>query len=83
MQGGGGQHGEGGGQAGTGGDGGDKVDASTSGTVGSPNRSPNGGGQPGFSGYGLIFSNNTVQSNSTGDKTLASGDGGVHVGSVI
>ena len=81
--GGGGQHGEGGGQAGTGGDGGDKVDASTGGTVGSPNRSPNGGGQPGFSGYGLIFSNNTVQSNSTGDKTLASGDGGVHVGSVI
>ena len=79
--GGGGQHGEGGGQAGGGGDGGDKTDASTSGDAGSPNRGS--GGQPGFSGYGLIFSNSTVQSNSTGDKTLASGDGGVHVGSVL
>ena len=77
----GGQHGEGGGQAGGGGDGGDKVDASTSGDAGSPNRGA--GGQPGYSGYGIVFSSNSVQSNSTGDKTLPSGDGGVHVGSVI
>ena len=70
----GGDHGEGGGEAGDGGNGGDRNDASTS---GSP------GGQPGTNGYGLIFSSSSVQSNSTGDKTLASADGGVQVGSVL
>ena len=79
--GGGGQHGEGGGQAGSGGNGGDKNDASTSGTAGSPNRGA--GGDPGINGHGIIFSSSTVQSNSSGDKTLASGDGGVQVGSVL
>ena len=70
----GGNHGEGGGEAGDGGNGGDKNDAPGNGV---------GGGQPGTSGYGLIFSSSTVQSNSTGDKTLASADGGVQVGSVL
>ena len=70
----GGNHGEGGGEAGDGGNGGDKNDAPGNGV---------GGGQPGTSGYGLIFSSSTVQSNSTGDKTLASTDGGVQVGSVL
>ena len=79
--GGGGQHGEGGGQAGSGGNGGDKNDASTSGTAGSPNRGA--GGDPGINGHGIIVSSSTVQSNSSGDKTLASGDGGVQVGSVL
>lgn len=70
----GGDHGEGGGEAGDGGNGGDRNDASTS---GSP------GGSPGTNGYGLIFSSSTVQSNSTGNKTLDSADGGVQVGSVL
>ena len=78
--GGGGQHGEGGGGAGNGGNGGDRVDAAQSGTSGSPNRG--GGGSPGSNGYGIIFSSNSVQSNSSGDKTLASADGGVIVGGV-
>ena len=77
----GGDHGEGGGEAGDGGIGGDRVDAAQSGTSGSPNAG--GGGSPGSNGYGLIFSSNSVQSNSTGDKTLASADGGVQVGSVL
>ncbi len=78
--GGGGQHGEGGGGAGNGGNGGDRVDAAQSGTSGSPNRG--GGGSPGSNGYGIIFSSNSVQSSSSGDKTLASADGGVIVGGV-
>ena len=78
--GGGGQHGEGGGGAGNGGNGGDRVDAAGSGTSGSPNRG--GGGSPGSNGYGIIFSSNSVQSSSSGDKTLASADGGVIVGGV-
>jgi len=77
----GGQHGEGGGKAGNGGPGGDKNDAAGSGTSGSPNRGA--GGNPGINGHGIIFSSSTVQSNSSGDKTLASGDGGVQVGSVL
>ena len=79
--GGGGQQGEGGGQAGSGGNGGDKNDASTGGTSGSPNRG--GGGNPGINGHGIVFSSTSVQNNCTGDKTLASGDGGVQVGSVL
>ena len=79
--GGGGAHGEGGGGAGNGGIGGDRIDAAGSGTSGSPNNGA--GGQPGLNGYGLVFSSNSVQSSSTGDKTLASADGGVHVGSVL
>lgn len=79
--GGGGQHGEGGGQAGSGGPGGDRVDAAQSGTAGSPNAGA--GGDPGLNGFGIIFSSNSVQSNSTGDKTLSSADGGVQVGSVL
>ena len=78
--GGGGEHGEGGGGAGNGGNGGDRVDAAQSGTSGSPNRG--GGGSPGSNGYGIIFSSNSVQSSSSGDKTLASADGGVIVGGV-
>ncbi len=70
----GGDHGEGGGEAGDGGNGGDKNDAPGNGV---------GGGQPGSSGHGLIFSSSTVQSNSTGNKTLSSADGGVIVGSVL
>ena len=70
----GGDHGEGGGEAGDGGNGGDRNDAPSNGV---------GGGQPGSSGHGLIFSSSTVQSNSTGNKTLSSADGGVIVGSVL
>ena len=77
----GGVHGEGGGGAGNGGIGGDRVDAAGSGTSGSPNNGA--GGDPGLNGYGLVFSSNSVQSSSTGDKTIASADGGVHVGSVL
>ena len=78
--GGGGQHGEGGGQAGSGGNGGDQNDAAQSGTAGSPNRG--GGGSPGSNGHGIIFSSSSVQSNSSGDKTLSSSNGGVVVGGV-
>ena len=78
--GGGGVHGEGGGGAGNGGPGGDRVDAAGSGTAGSPNRG--GGGSPGSNGHGIIFSSSSVQNNSSGDKTLASADGGVIVGGV-
>ena len=78
--GGGGVHGEGGGGAGNGGPGGDRVDAAGSGTAGSPNRG--GGGSPGSNGHGIIFSSSSVQSNSSGDKTLAGADGGVIVGGV-
>ena len=76
----GGQHGEGGGAAGSGGPGGDQVDAAQSGTAGSPNRGA--GGQPGVTGHGIIFSSNSVQNNSSGDKTLSSNNGGVIVGGV-
>ena len=62
----GGNHGEGGGEAGDGGNGGDRNDASSE--PGSPNR---GGRGRGNNGHGLIFSSSTVQSNSTGNKTLA------------
>ena len=78
--GGGGVHGEGGGGAGNGGAGGDQNDAAASGTAGSPNRG--GGGSPGNNGHGIIFSSSSVQSNSSGDKTLSSGNGGVIVGGV-
>ena len=78
--GGGGQHGEGGGGAGSGGLGGDQVDAAGSGTAGSPNRG--GGGSPGLNGHGIIFSSSSVQSNSSGNKTLSSQNGGVTVGGV-
>ena len=78
--GGGGQHGEGGGQAGSGGNGGDRNDAAGSGSSGSPNRG--GGGSPGDNGHGIIFSSSSVQSNSSGNKTLGSADGGVIVGGV-
>ena len=76
----GGQHGEGGGQAGSGGNGGDRNDSAQSGDAGSPNRG--GGGAPGSNGHGIIFSSNSVQSNSSGDKTLSGSDGGVIVGGV-
>ena len=78
--GGGGQHGEGGGQAGSGGNGGDRNDAAGSGSSGSPNRG--GGGSPGDNGHGIIFSSSSVQSNSSGNKTLSGSDGGVIVGGV-
>ena len=77
----GGNHGEGGGEAGDGGNGGDRNDASTSGSAGSPNRGA--GGQPGYNGYGIVFSSSSIQSNSSGDKTLANADGGVQVGTVL
>ena len=76
----GGQHGEGGGQAGGGGDGGDRIDSAQSGDAGSPNRG--GGGSPGSNGHGIIFSSSSVQSNSSGNKTLSGSDGGVIVGGV-
>ena len=76
----GGQHGEGGGQAGGGGDGGDRNDSAQSGDAGSPNRG--GGGSPGSNGHGIIFSSSSVQSNSSGNKTLSGSDGGVIVGGV-
>ena len=78
--GGGGVHGEGGGGAGNGGAGGDQNDAAASGTAGSPNRG--GGGSPGSNGHGIIFSSSSVQSNSSGNKTLSGSDGGVIVGGV-
>ena len=70
----GGDHGEGGGEAGDGGNGGDRNDAAASGDA---------GGEPGFNGYGIVFSSTSVQTNSTGNKTLDSSDGGVQVGNVI
>ena len=76
----GGVHGEGPGQAGSGGNGGDRNDGAQSGTAGSPNRG--GGGSPGSNGHGIIFSSSSVQSNSSGDKTLSSNNGGVIVGGV-
>ena len=76
----GGDHGEGGGEAGDGGPGGDQVDAAQSGTAGGPNSAS--GGSPGSNGHGIIFSSSSVQSNSSGDKTLASSNGGVIVGGV-
>ncbi len=76
----GGAHGEGGGQAGSGRRGGDRNDAALSGTAGSPNRGA--GGQPGYNGYGIVFSSNSVRNNSSGDKSVANADGGVHVGGV-
>jgi len=78
--GGGGAHGEGGGGAGSGGNGGDRNDAAGSGSSGSPNRG--GGGSPGDNGHGIIFSSSSVQSNSSGNKTLSGSDGGVIVGGV-
>ena len=76
----GGDHGEGGGEAGDGGPGGDQVDAAASGNAGDPNRGA--GGSPGSNGHGIIFSSSSVQSNSSGDKTLSSSNGGVIVGGV-
>ena len=76
----GGAHGEGGGQAGSGGNGGDRNDGAQSGTAGSPNRG--GGGSAGSNGHGIIFSSSSVQSNSSGNKTLSGSDGGVIVGGV-
>ena len=76
----GGAHGEGGGQAGSGRRGGDRNDAALSGTAGSPNRGA--GGQPGYNGYGIVFSSNSVRNNSSGNTTVANADGGVHVGGV-
>ena len=65
---------------GGGGDGGDRNDSAQSGDAGSPNRGA--GGSPGTNGHGIIFSSSSVQSNSSGDKTLSSGNGGVIVGGV-
>ena len=65
---------------GSGGDGGDRVDAAQSGDAGSPDRG--GGGSPGSNGHGIIFSSNSVQNNSSGNKTLSGSDGGVIVGGV-
>jgi len=76
----GGDHGEGGGEAGDGGNGGDRNDAAASGTAGGPNSAS--GGSPGSNGHGIIFSSSSVQSNSSGNKTLGSADGGVIVGGV-
>ena len=76
----GGDNGEGGGEAGDGGNGGDQVDAAQSGNAGDPNRGA--GGSPGSNGHGIIFSSSSVQSNSSGNKTLSSGNGGVIVGGV-
>ena len=77
----GGDHGEGGGEAGDGGNGGDIVDNPTSGSAGSPNRGA--GGQGGSNGYGIIFSSSSVQSNSSGDKTIPANQGGVIVGGIF
>ena len=74
-------HGVGGGGGGNGGNGGDINDNPTGGSAGSPNRG--GGGSAGNNGHGIIFSSNTVQSNSTGDKTIPSNEGGVIVGGVF
>ena len=76
----GGDHGEGGGEAGDGGNGGDRNDAAASGTAGGPNSAS--GGSPGSNGHGIIFSSSSVQSNSSGNKTLSGSDGGVIVGGV-
>tara|TARA_Y100001937_G_C7134252_1_gene339095 strand:+ start:893 stop:2053 length:1161 start_codon:yes stop_codon:yes gene_type:complete len=74
-------HGAGGGGGGNGGNGGDINDNPTGGSAGSPNVA--GGGSAGNNGHGIIFSSNTVQSNSTGDKTIPSNEGGVIVGGVF
>ena len=69
------------GSGGDGGNGADKNDAATSGSAGDPNAGA--GGQPGYNGYGIVFSSNSVQTNSTGNKTVGADNGGVHVGNVI
>ena len=74
-------HGVGGGGGGNGGNGGDINDNPTGGSAGSPNVA--GGGSAGSNGYGIIFGSSSIQSNSTGDKTIASNQGGVVVGGVF
>ena len=72
----------GGASGGAGGNGADQVDtAATTGGDGSgggrgydDSESGSGGGANGF---GIIFSNSTIQSNSTGDKTVSAANGGV------
>ncbi len=41
------------------------------------------GAPAGSNGYGIIFTNSSVQSNSTGDKTIPTNEGGVHVGTIL
>ena len=41
------------------------------------------GAPGGANGYGIIFTNSSVQSNSTGDKTIPANQGGVHVGTIL
>ena len=73
-------------KAGNGGRGGDIVDAATNGTNGvrqGGGTSAGAGGLAGPKGFGIIFSSNTVQTNSTGDKTIPAVEGGVVVGGVF
>lgn len=79
--GGGGDHGVGGGGGGNGGNGGDQPAISTNGTAGSPSVNASGGAR-GIRGYGIIFGSNSIQSNSTGDKTVSANQGGVVVGGI-
>ena len=76
----------GGTKAGDGGNGGDINDAATNGSNGvnqGKGTSAGAGGLAGPKGYGIIFSSNSVQSNSTGDKTIPANQGGVVVGGVF
>ena len=73
-------------KAGDGGNGGDINDAATNGTDGvrqGKGTSAGAGGLAGPNGFGIIFSSNTVQTNSTGDKTIPADEGGVVVGGVF
>ena len=74
-------HGVGGGGGGNGRNGGDINDNPTNGTAGSPNRGA--GGAAGPNGYGIIFGSNSVQSGSSGNKTVPSNQGGVIVGGIF
>ena len=74
-------HGAGDGGGGNGGNGGDINDNPTNGTAGEPNRGA--GGAAGVNGYGIIFGSNSIQSNSSGDKTISANQGGVIVGGIF
>ena len=72
----------GGASGGAGGNGADQVDtAATQGGQGSGGGpgydSSDAGSAGGANGFGIIFSNSTIQSNSTGDKTVSAANGGV------
>ena len=79
--GGGADHGAGGGGGGNGGNGGDQPAISTNGTAGSPNAGA--GGARGVRGYGIIFSNTTVQNGCSGTTDVSNNQGNHTVGGIL